>query len=106
MSALRRKYPRPWNTTERGNSGEDPERHRTQTEEVARHVLRQAGNQEDDKAQDGALRFDDEPHLLPHVGADELLNVSGPKPPTDGEGGHGTQRQSNRRVEKPNPLPK
>ena len=85
---------------------EHPERHGTQAEEVARHVLRESWNQEDHEAEDGALRLDDEPQLPPNVRTHEPLNVASAKPPSHGERRHRPERQPDRRVEQSAPLAK
>src|SRR5207253_6613128 len=52
-------------TPDRRDDGEDPERHRAHAEEIRDDVLRKAGDEVEDEADDGALGLDDEVHLLP-----------------------------------------
>src|SRR5713226_4388115 len=105
VGALRGQDPGARDAAEGGDEGKDPERHRTQTKEVADHVLGQPRNQEDDETEDGALRFHDEAHLLPDLRADQLPNVMSAQPPPDAEGRHGPEGEADRRVEEPDPLP-
>src|SRR5262249_53902379 len=79
-------------------------RHGTGSEEIAREVLRQSRNQEDDEAQNDALGFHDETELAPDVRAHQTLNVVGAEPPTHRERRHRSQRQADGRIQEPNPL--
>src|SRR2546428_1018113 len=77
-----RRDPRARDPPHRRHHREDPEGHRAHAEQVGDDVLREAGDQIEDEADDGALGLDDEVHLLPVVlaepGADERL---APQPP-------------------------
>src|SRR6185503_14428784 len=77
VRALRRQDPGAWDAARRRDECKDPERHGTHPEEVADHVFRQARNEVDDEAEDGALGLDDEPQLLPRLWADEGAHVVG-----------------------------
>src|SRR5215467_13997116 len=104
VSTLCREHPRAGETAERGNDREHPERHGTETEEIARDVLRKSRKQKDDETQNDALGFHDEPELAPDVRAHQTLHVVRAEPPTDREGRHRSQRQANRRIQEPKPL--
>src|SRR5438445_9645008 len=104
MGALSRQDPRAWNAAKSRDQSEDPERHGTHPEEVAVHVFRQARDELDDEAEDGALGFDNEAHLLTGVRTHQLLHVAGAQPPPDAKGGHRPQREADRGVEEPDPL--
>src|SRR5919201_608161 len=59
--------PCPRKPADRRHDREDPERHRAHSEQVRDDVLRKAGDQIEDEADDRALGLDDEVHLLPVV---------------------------------------
>ena len=76
--------PRPRDARDARHDGEHPERDRADAEQVRDDVLRKAGNQIEDEAENRALRLDDEVHAVPVVlaepGPDERLAPESAQP--------------------------
>ena len=84
---------------DRRHHGEHPERHRAHPEQVRDDVLREAGDQIEDEADDRALGLDDEVHLLPVVLAEPWADQRLAPQPSERKAHQRAERESDRGID-------